>query len=381
MRAEIDPYAPLLPISVATATSLAALAPPDQALVGPVAPGTIALIRGPRGVGKSWLALGMAHAIASDGGLLGWRARPAPVLYIEAAMSGALLGARLRALGPASKLQVLCDERLDLTEPDDQARIIEALPEDGVLVLDGLSLLTRPGREAWAAFLDWLRALRQSGHAVVLVEPTARPALAALADTLVTVKRSEGDGDIAFAVEMSSRQQLAAADRAFTVALDVGTEKAEWRRAAIVPPELRAIVDAAQGGGTVREIAASLGLATATAWRRMDRARALGLIDARETGGTADRRGEMSPPPAAIADPRETSGTAPRPTDLSTVSTAVLKRTLARRTEAGGEGKRPGPAILAPYADADLAAECARRLKPPQAARLMAQYAPALGAE
>jgi transposase-like protein len=248
-------------------------------------------------------------------------------------------------------------------------------------VLDGLSLLTRPGRDAWAGFLDWLRALRQSGHAIVLVEPTARPALAALADTLITLKRAEGEGDVSFSVEIASRQKLVAADRALTVALDVSEEEVQWRRAAIVPSELREIVEAARGGGTVREIAANLGLATATAWRRMDRARALGLIDARETGGTAERSGEIPPPPAAIAEPRETSGTAPRPTDLSAVSTAVLKRTLARRAEAGGEGKRPGPAILAPYADAALAAECARRLKPPQAARLMAQYAPALAAE
>jgi transposase-like protein len=364
-----DPYAPLPPLPSAPATSLATLRPPEPALLGPLAPGAITLIRGPRGVGKSWLALAMAHAIASDGALLGWTAQAAPVLYVEAAMSGALLGARLRALGPAAKLRIVCDERLDLTETDDQARLMEALPEGGVLVLDGLSLLVRRGGEGWTGFVDWLRRLRRSGHAIVLVAPTARPALAALADTLVTLRRAEGDG-VAFAVEITSRQKLAATDRAFTVELDLADGKAQWNRAATVPAELRDVVEAARAGATVRDIAARLGIPNTTAWRRLEKARTLGLIEKSGTGGTA-----RASAPAPAAQPHGTSGT-----DLAAVSTAVLKRTLARRKEVpAGQGPRPGPAILAGVADAALAAECARRLKPPQAERLLAQYAMAAG--
>src|SRR6185369_6944008 len=140
-REDFDPLAPLLPVRMAPAADLAALPPPKQALLGPLVPGSIAVIRGPRGVGKSWLALAVAQAIAGGGALLGWHARPAPVLYVETAMSGALLGARLRALGPAPNLQVVCDSRIDLDESDDQARLMDVLPENAVLVLDGLTLL------------------------------------------------------------------------------------------------------------------------------------------------------------------------------------------------------------------------------------------------
>jgi hypothetical protein len=367
---------PLPPIAGATAASLVSLQPTEPALLGPIAPGLVALLRGPRGVGKSWLALAMAHAVASGGGLLGWAARPAPVLYVEAAMSAAMLGARLRALGPAAELQIICDERLDLSETDDQARLMEALPEGGLLVLDGLALLVRSGRESWDGFTTWLRMLRRSGHAVLLVEPTARPALAALADTLITLKPLPGADDVAFSVDIASRQALATADRAFVVGLAISDGKAAWRRAALVPPELREIVEAARDGGTVREIAATLGLPPATAWRRLDRAKVLGLLQPHETNGTP----ECAAAAKAVGDhrgvqsPRETGGTGR--TDLAAISTAVLKRTLARRADLQDRehAQRPGPAILAGYADAELAAECARRRRPKE-------YAPAIAAE
>jgi hypothetical protein len=172
----------------------------------------------------------------------------------------------------------MVDVRLDLCGNDDQARLLEILPEGAVLVLDGLTLLTRPGREAWAGFAGWLRMLRRAGHAVVLVEPTARTALAALADTLVTVGRGQGGGDLALAVRIASRQPLAAADRTFQAVLELAEGRARWRRAMLVPPELHAVIAAARQGGTVREIAARAGLATGTAWRRLDK------------GAGADRR-------------------------------------------------------------------------------------------
>jgi hypothetical protein len=367
-----DAYASLPPVRPAAAAALSALRPPEAALLGPIAPGAIALIRGPRGVGKSWLALAMAQAIAGGGGLLGWTARTAPVLYVEAAMSGALLGRRLRAVGAAADLQIVCDERFDLAETDDQARVMEALPEGGVLVLDGLSLLVRSGRAAWEGFTTWLRMLRRSGHAVLLVEPTARPALAALADTLITLKPTQGEGDVSFSVEIASRQKLTVVDQAFAVDLDLADGGATWTRAALVPAELRAVIEASRRGGTVRDIAARLGLPTSTAWRRLDKAKALGLIEPGGTGGTAERAdpAPMSAPAVALTGHRkgdETSGTAR--TDLAAVSTSVLKRTLARRAALQGRvhAHRPGAAILAGYDDAELAAECARRVKPPQA--------------
>lgn len=296
-----DPYASLPPLPAASAARMAALAPPDPALLGPLAPGTITLIRGPRGAGKSWLALALARTVAAGGEIMGWTARQAPVLHVDAAMAAAALGARLRALGPPPQgLDLIGDKPLDLGTTATQARFLDQLPECGLLVLDGLSLLVQSGRGGaarWQEFCTWLRALRQDGLAVLLVDHASRPAVEALADTLITLKPLRDEGRVAVTAEIVSRNALPAADRAFTVRLDLADGTARWSREAAVDPALHEIVEAARKGGTVRDIAARLGLPTATAWRRLGRARALGLVAEAEPGETDETRA----PPAAQA--------------------------------------------------------------------------------
>jgi transposase-like protein len=215
--------------------------------------------------------------------------------------------------------------------------------------------------------------LPRDGHAVLLVDHASRPAVAALVDTLVTIKPTREAASVAFTVEAAIRHGLSAADRAFAVRLD---------------PALRAVADAASAGGTVRDIAAALGLSTATAWRRLGRARALGLVRDDEGGETSETTVPGAAPaplaataPAGSVVPRETGETAGPPAGLAQVSTAVLRRTLTRRLQARQRGRaeekpRPGPAILAGIADAPLVAECTRRLRPPHAARLVQEFAP-----
>ena len=49
--------------------------PPARAVLGPLLRrSAVTLLTGPRGVGKSWLALALAHAAARGGSLASWRA-------------------------------------------------------------------------------------------------------------------------------------------------------------------------------------------------------------------------------------------------------------------------------------------------------------------
>src|SRR5260370_2715332 len=61
---------------------------------------TLALLYGPRGLGKSFVALGIAWAAASGGSFLGWRAnRPHRVLYVDGEMAAGDLRRRLQLFG------------------------------------------------------------------------------------------------------------------------------------------------------------------------------------------------------------------------------------------------------------------------------------------
>jgi putative DNA primase/helicase len=90
-------------LSILTVAQLmAADRPPRAALLPPwLASDTAALVYGPPGIGKSFLTLGIAWAVASGGSFLGGRApRSNRVVYLDSEMAAVDLRDRLRALGP-----------------------------------------------------------------------------------------------------------------------------------------------------------------------------------------------------------------------------------------------------------------------------------------
>src|SRR6476620_401851 len=91
---------------------------------------TAGLIYGAPGVGKSFLALGLALAAAGGGSFLGWTApRPRNVLYLDGEMSREAVSRRLRLFGPplpSLHLWLSSDEtgrKLDLSGVDGLLRL------------------------------------------------------------------------------------------------------------------------------------------------------------------------------------------------------------------------------------------------------------------
>src|SRR5882757_8936088 len=63
---------------------------------------SLALLYGPRGLGKTFVALGIAWAAASGGSFLNWHAsRPHRVVYVDGEMAAVDMKRRLQLFGPA----------------------------------------------------------------------------------------------------------------------------------------------------------------------------------------------------------------------------------------------------------------------------------------
>ncbi len=272
--------------------ALAAATPPRDPVLSPVlARGAITLVAGPRGVGKSWLALAMACAAARGGAVLGWEAQAAcRVVYLDVCGGQGLLAARLAALAgkrPPPRLVLVPGDAQAAGLPDlDVESGIAALDDLAVdadlVVLDGVSALVRGGRglgSRWQALSLWLRGLRRRGLAVLLVDAVEPRALLALADTVLRLDRpldwTEEEG-ARFTVRLAASRGLTGTScRRFEARLDTRRGRAAWTK--IAAGDDRAILAwrMSEEGYSSREIAQKLAVSPAGAWRLIGRGAAL----------------------------------------------------------------------------------------------------------
>jgi len=171
---------PILPAARLTAANL----PPRGDLLAPwLASDTAALVYGPPGIGKSFLALGIALAVAQGGdqggSFLGWRStRPRRVLYVDGEMGAAELGARLALFGKLpDTLSIVPHDRpggarLDLAEEDGIVRLMAGWNDPQLLVLDTVGALAcLDGDPARRDRLHcFLLHLKQTRRAVLMVD-------------------------------------------------------------------------------------------------------------------------------------------------------------------------------------------------------------------
>lgn len=176
------------PLRAVTAAELLATPfPPREQVLTPWLPAKgLAMLYGPRGIGKTHLTLGCAYAIASGGSFLRWRApRPRRVLVIDGEMPAVVLQERLAAIVAASEheppaldylrfLPLDLQERdLDLSDEEHQGRLEGVLDGAEVLLVDNISTLARGGREneaeSWLPVQQWALRQRRAGRSVVFI--------------------------------------------------------------------------------------------------------------------------------------------------------------------------------------------------------------------
>ncbi len=175
--------------------------PPVEYVVEPWFPMRgLTMIAGYRGIGKTFFALSVSHAISTGGTFLEFRVpQPRKVVYVDGEMDPAELQERLQGIQRAAErdrnghpslasknLIILshADQEFgipDLADPEGNGRrMIEArLGDADVLILDNLSSLCRTGIEndadSWTVMQDWLVELRRKGKGVLMLHHTGKP--------------------------------------------------------------------------------------------------------------------------------------------------------------------------------------------------------------
>ncbi len=169
--------------------------PPCEPVIGKwFKQGDLGFICGPRGLGKTWLAMLLARKCAEGSnttGLSEWNIPSSRrVLYVDGEMSMDAIRERDHALatGPSENILYLQHEALfhltgavlNLAEPEAQAALLEKCKNDkiDILFLDNLSCLFSGMREnhadAWECVLPWLLDLRRNRIAVVFIAHCGR---------------------------------------------------------------------------------------------------------------------------------------------------------------------------------------------------------------
>lgn len=270
--------------------------PPVRPLLSPWLPWRgLALIHGPRGIGKSHLSLAIAHAVATGGGLFDWVAPAASrVLVLDGEMPVAVLRERCAALPsrPAAgmlRLMSMDLQRggLNLAQAEDQARLEPLLEGADLVIVDNLSTLARHGLEnageSWEPVQDWAIGQRRAGRAVLFIHHSARNGSQRgtsrredIMDTILALRPTEGGQGACFSIHVEKARDLAADFLPFRASLKDGG----WVREDAVEPALPLVVALSEEGLSIRQIAEQLELGKNVVHRLRRQARVLGLLPA-----------------------------------------------------------------------------------------------------
>ena len=144
-----------------------------------------------RGLGKTWMALGIAHAVASNDSFLSWETGSAEgVLYIDGEMPMAVMQERLAQIVGSTSKEIIAPFSIitpdaqeygipDLSTIDGQERIEKLITDETkLIVMDNISTLIRTGKEnegeSWLPVQEWGLRLRSRGKTVLFIHHSGK---------------------------------------------------------------------------------------------------------------------------------------------------------------------------------------------------------------
>jgi putative DNA primase/helicase len=271
--------------------------PPREHLLYPIMPEQgLVLLYAPRGLGKTYVALGMGLAVSAGLRLFNWDGhRPHRILYIDGEMPARAMQERL---GKLVKSLNLSDEALsnfslltpdiqnrtmpNLATPDGQEAVEPYLKDIDLLIIDNIATLCRVGREndteSWLPVQGWLLDLRRRGLAVLIVHHAGKngdqrgtSAKEDIMDTVINLRRPKDyqtEEGARFEVHLTKARGLSGSEaRPFEAQLCDNGEALSWLVKDLEDRESEAVRDLLEQGLSLRDIAKELDLSKSNVHR------------------------------------------------------------------------------------------------------------------
>ena len=280
--------------------------PERDMLLAPIIPAKgLVMAFAQRGIGKTFLGLNIAYAVASGGKFLRWQAPQAkPVLYVDGEMPARALQERVNMLTQSCENYLPTSEHfrflamdmqllgigLNLALPADQAAVEAQIGNAELIVFDNISTLVSDGPEndakSWDSMQAWLLKLRRMGKTVLLIHHAGRGENARgtskredVLDTVIHLKRPENylpTEGARFEVHLTKARGVFGDDaKAFEAKLEEKDGLPVWVTSEIVDPEIVQAMELSDGGKTVREIGMEMKMSKSKVQRLLDKGRAL----------------------------------------------------------------------------------------------------------
>jgi hypothetical protein len=274
--------------------------PPREFLLAPWLPRQgLAMLYGPRGGGKTWLAWSVAMAVASGSELFGkWTApRPGRVVYVDGELPAGVIRDRMTTAKRGRSGGGLADDAIRIIAADMQPDGLRSLDSaegqrdldpylDGadLVIFDNLSALTRCREneaDDWGPFQGYLLSLRRRGHSALLVHHAGKGGQQRgtsrredVLDSVIALRKPEGHDPrhgAAFEVHFEKARGFWGDDAApFGLRFDVGGDGgACWTVMDIDAGDAQRsrAREMKANGASVRDIAAALGNGKSTVQR------------------------------------------------------------------------------------------------------------------
>lgn len=291
--------------------------PVREFLLGPIIPRQgIVMVHGPRGLGKTFVSLNVAYAVASGGKFLRWQApSPQGVLFIDGEMPARVLQERLDHIVEANEQEAGAPLRIvtpdlnieagipDLSSTDGQAAI-DAHVDDSIslIILDNLSSLARSGiendAESWLPLQTWALRHRAAGRSVLFVHHSGKGGAQRgtsrredVLDTVIGLRKPaeySPEQGAKFEVHFEKARGFYGEDaKSFDAALVTDAKgKQVWTLSDLEDTRETRVTELFSDGMRPNDIAAELNVGRATVYRQLKKA---GLLDKPE-GDPGERR-------------------------------------------------------------------------------------------